>query len=192
MCVYLSFRAYLHSRELVKDLGFLVETPKLPSHCEQPWSQLSGGIPMHFLLEVCQHARVAVRTDELVRGSGEAAQGGRPDREGASPRGRQRMWGHEELFQQVRPGASITTRPAGDTTWTPPVSGAILLSAGLAPPHLGRRQEPRGVLSWWEACQDRALPRQPTAPHCLVNTPGVQFAWVQRINQNKTKNQPYK
>lgn len=43
-CVCLP-RAYLHSRDLVKDLGFLVRAPKLPSQCKQPWSQLSEPIP---------------------------------------------------------------------------------------------------------------------------------------------------
>lgn len=170
-------------------MGFLVGTPKLPSHCEQPWSQLSGCIPMHFppgSLSARQGCRQrAVRTDELVRGSGEAAQGGRPDREGTSPRGRQLMWGHEELFQQVRPGASITTRPARDTTWTPPVSRAGPSSPRLETGALGCPELVGGV-------PGQGPSQAANSPHCLVNTPGVQFAWVQRINQNKTKNQPYK
>lgn len=53
-CMCVSIRAYLHSRDLVKDLGSLVRAPKLPSQCEQLWSQLSESIPTHSLLDVCQ------------------------------------------------------------------------------------------------------------------------------------------
>lgn len=89
MGMWMSLRAYLHDRGLVKDLGFLVGTPKLSSQCERPWSQRSESNPMHFppeSLSACQGwGERVVRTDELVRGPGRGSAGrtGLPGREAA-------------------------------------------------------------------------------------------------------------
>lgn len=128
MCI--SLRAIFIVGTWSKIWGFLVRTPKLPSQCEPPWSQLSEPIPMHFPPGVCQCTRAkerVVRTDELVRGPGRGG-AGRTDGPGREPPpGEDRGCGDvrsPSANKRVRTGKSITTSLA-----TPP---QLLLSAGLA------------------------------------------------------------
>lgn len=129
--MYISLGAYLHSRDLVKDLGFLVGTPKLPSQCEPPWSQLTESIPMQSPpghLSACQgRGEGVVRTDELVRGPGRGS-AGRTDLPGREPPPEEgRGCGDvrsPSANRRVRTGESITA-----CLVTPP---QLLLSAGLA------------------------------------------------------------
>lgn len=176
MGMWMSLRAYLRDRGLVKDLGFLVGTSKLSSQCEQPWSQCSDSNPMHFppeSLSMCQGSgERVVRTDELVRGPGRGSAGrtGLPGRESPPEEGS----GCGDMRspsanKQVRTGESITASLVTPTQ--------LLLSAGLAflltyDGEWGVWKRPKQ----WDTCQGRAFPRLQTASCCFLSILGTSLS----------------